>query len=210
MKYSPQKNKLFRSQSGMTLMEVLMGIFISVTVIMAAYSVYLVSTKSYTHGEQMSDMSQNGRIAIDRMTREIRQTNDIVPTGNPQAAFSNDPAHPSHEIEFQDGHKTNPVGDIQYLHYFISAGTSDLHRQRLYYFCPSAPSVHVNKLIDCNTATPLVIDPTTGSVMDDQIIAQNINGLNLYGQRLIDIGFNVVESGQSTKFETKVYGRNIP
>lgn len=194
-----------------------MAMFIAVAVIMAAYSVYLVSTRSYNRGEKITDITQNGRIAMDRITREIRQTNAIVPQIGPSPTytlipFSSSSASPSNLIEFQDGHVTEPINDVQYIKYFLDG--NQLRKQRLVYVCSltDSNSPHVNKLIDCST-NPGIQYPSSKIYNEDNVVAEKITNLKLWGeseQRLINISFDVTDGSETVNFTTKVFGRNIP
>lgn len=78
--------------TGFTLTEMLVVIAISGLIVVAVYSVYALSQRAYREGETMNEITQNGRVILGRLTREIRQAREIVPDT------------PSDEIIFQDGH----------------------------------------------------------------------------------------------------------
>jgi type IV pilus assembly protein PilW len=59
-------------QKGLTLVELLVAMAISVTLLGGLIEVYLGSKQSYTLAEESSRLQENGRFAIDIMTREIR------------------------------------------------------------------------------------------------------------------------------------------
>ncbi len=65
---------LFRSSRGVTLVELLIALVISGILIAALYRTFITQQKTYTVQEQVVDMQQNARAAINRMMREIRMT----------------------------------------------------------------------------------------------------------------------------------------
>ncbi len=85
-------------QSGFTLTEVLVTIVVFTLVTGAIYSINLFNQKAYREGETAAEIVQNGRVILERMTREIRQAKEIV-TELPDEEVS-----APEEIEFQDGH----------------------------------------------------------------------------------------------------------
>lgn len=59
-------------QGGFTLVELLITMVIGGVIIAAVYSTYLAQQKTYTEQEQVVEMQQNIRAAMDRLTRDIR------------------------------------------------------------------------------------------------------------------------------------------
>ena len=62
----------FKKGKGLTLIELLIALAISAILIAAIYRTFIGQQKSYTVQEQVSDMQQNVRVAINKMMREIR------------------------------------------------------------------------------------------------------------------------------------------
>lgn len=73
--------EIFR-QRGITLIELVMALGLTEIVVFALYSVYLSQHKSYIIQDQVAEMQQNARVAIDRMAREIRMAGFGVPGSN--------------------------------------------------------------------------------------------------------------------------------
>jgi type IV pilus assembly protein PilW len=65
----PSKNR------GVTLIELLIALVISSILIAAVYRTFIGQQKTYTVQEQVVDMQQNVRVAINKMMREIRMAN---------------------------------------------------------------------------------------------------------------------------------------
>ena len=93
MKYNPKY-----SHTGFSLTEMLIVIAIFILVILAVYSVYNLSQQAYLTGEKLAEITQNGRVVLERISREIRQAKEIV-TELPEERID-----APNEIKFQDGH----------------------------------------------------------------------------------------------------------
>ncbi len=63
---------LLKNSKGVTLIELLIALVISAILVAGIYRVYISQQRSYAAQEQVADMQQNVRIAINRMLREIR------------------------------------------------------------------------------------------------------------------------------------------
>jgi prepilin-type N-terminal cleavage/methylation domain-containing protein len=61
-----------KREKGLTLIELLIAMAISAILIAAIYRTFIRQQKTYTVQEQVVDMQQNARVAINRMMREIR------------------------------------------------------------------------------------------------------------------------------------------
>ncbi|MFH1392666.1 MAG: hypothetical protein ABIG90_03310 [bacterium] len=85
--------------------------FVMITVLTVASSAYLAGYKAWQKGSEINEITQNSRIAIDKISRELRQTDEIITS------------LPANEIEFQDGRTEN----LQYLRYYLE--DHKLHRQ---------------------------------------------------------------------------------
>ena len=89
-----------RKYKGFTLTEVLVTTTLFILISGAISSIHFFSQRAYREGEIAVELSQNGRTVLERLTRELRQTGEIV-TGLPQTDQGE--SNPD-EIEFQDGH----------------------------------------------------------------------------------------------------------
>jgi prepilin-type N-terminal cleavage/methylation domain-containing protein len=65
---------VFRKNKGITLIELLIVLVLSSILIAALYRMFISQQKTYTVQEQVVDMQQNVRLAMDQMAREIRMT----------------------------------------------------------------------------------------------------------------------------------------
>jgi type IV pilus assembly protein PilW len=67
-----QKNLPYNSQKGLSLIELLVAMTITMLVIVAASSVYLVARQGFRSNDDSTRSLENGRFAIDILTRNIR------------------------------------------------------------------------------------------------------------------------------------------
>jgi len=67
-------NKILRlaNKRGFTLIEIMVAVFIGVIVLTAVYANFLTQYKSYIANSFVTEMQQNGRVALDALTRELR------------------------------------------------------------------------------------------------------------------------------------------
>lgn len=205
-----------KNKKGFTLVEILTVVFLGTLIILAAYSVYIISYKAYKRNSASSEVTQNGRIALERMSREIRQTVDIITDLPADPSEGTPPA----EIKFQDGHNFWPVatatpatptptpsstavqGQIQYLTYYLSG--TDLHRKVSHYYFAAYPDDWVLWSTQDNEGnSPLE------QVDLDQIKAQQITSLQFWGDKTITVRLTASDGTISYPFETKCLGRNI-
>lgn len=64
--------RVFKEKNGLTLIELLMALVLSSILIAAFYQIFIRQQKTYSVQDQVADIQQNLRVAIDQMTREIR------------------------------------------------------------------------------------------------------------------------------------------
>jgi len=179
--------------AGFTLMEALTGAILGGIVLMIIYSSFVTGQKLTQRGALNAELSQNGRISLDRISREIRQTDQVTTT------LSEDPPDPSQaEIIFEDGH----TDIIQYIRYYLSG--TDLRKEIKHYYFPSDPGTWV----DYN-AKDGYGQPANSNIDSDQIVAQFVSHLNFYGEKTIGIDLSIEKDGRKIDFRTKNLGRNL-
>jgi type IV pilus assembly protein PilW len=89
--------------AGFTLVELMIAMLLGIIVLGAMYGVFTIQNKHLTNQEQIVEMQQNARMAIDHITREIRMAGyDPKKTGyfTFQLAASNDRATSHSSIAF--------------------------------------------------------------------------------------------------------------
>lgn len=191
-------------KKGFTLVEVLTVVFLSVIIVAAGYYLYLVSFRSFSKNSASAELTQNARIALERMSRDIRQSMDIV-TALPESPEEG--TVPS-ELKFQDGHNFWPTaGSIQYITYYLQG--NDLHRKVSHFAFPDAPNDWV--LWSTIRGTPAHPESPTeiSDPQDDVIKAQHITSVQFWGNQLVTIHLTVSDTKNTYEFETKTLGRNV-
>jgi len=81
--------ELIKKQKGLTLSELTIAVVIGLLILLIISSVFLLNQKVLRKSNAKAELIQNARIAIDLMSREIRQANKIVTT---LPASNSDPA----------------------------------------------------------------------------------------------------------------------
>ncbi|MBM2821103.1 MAG: hypothetical protein HW405_863 [Candidatus Berkelbacteria bacterium] len=188
-------------------------VFLSVLVIIGGYGIYIISVKSYRYNTQYSELTQNARIALERMSRDIRQSMEIVTTLPPDPGSGTPPS----EIKFQDGHNfwpgptSSPTplpsvsstgGKIQYITYFLD--WTDLHRKVSHYAFTATPTEWV-----VWSAHDLGGNPPQEFADSDDIKSQMVTNLQFWGINNITIHLTVSDGTNTQVFETQSLGRNI-
>lgn len=84
--------------TGFTLTEVIVVIIIFTLITGVIFSAVIYSQRSYALGGNVAEIIQNGRVIIERISREIRQAKKII------TPLPEEDTNPLGEIKFQDGH----------------------------------------------------------------------------------------------------------
>ena len=98
-----------KTQRAFTLTEMIVAITIFVLIVVAVFSAHTLSQRAYREGERAAEISQNGRVILERMAREIRQAKAIA------MELPSERADATSTIIFQDGHlaSTFEEGQVQ-------------------------------------------------------------------------------------------------
>ncbi|MCI5222097.1 MAG: prepilin-type N-terminal cleavage/methylation domain-containing protein [Candidatus Electrothrix sp. AR4] len=75
-------NKIMHKRTGFTLIEIMVSMAISGMLIAGIYGVYTIQQRTYTVQEQVTEMQQKGRAALDFMVRDIRMAAYNEPDGS--------------------------------------------------------------------------------------------------------------------------------
>ncbi|CAN5125465.1 hypothetical protein BH11PAT4_BH11PAT4_0800 [soil metagenome] len=190
------RTKLRRRIGGFSLTELLVAVMVSSILVTVTVSVFSLVRKSMVLDQAKADISQNARITVDRLSRELRQTPQVV-TELPQDAADTSVAQPG-EIEFQDGH----TNDLTYRRYYRSGTTLQLQVKE-YYFA-AAPTVRVRwNEVNGSGQTPL------SAVLSTQDIAEFVSSLKFYGSEVVQMEITTTDGGvQTFKLQASVQGRN--
>lgn len=104
---------MIKKKLAFTLTEIIVTITILILIIGSIFSLYIFTQRAYQEGELASEILQNGRVILERMVREIRQTDEII-TSLPDVP-DNPGNPPPEEILFKDGHTKSIIetGTVQ-------------------------------------------------------------------------------------------------
>ncbi|MBU1148867.1 hypothetical protein KKI23_02130 [Patescibacteria group bacterium] len=179
----------------MTLIEILLAIYIGILIFLAVTSIYFLGVKFFKTGSDRLEIVQNGRVSLDRLTRELRQTQEIT-TFLP--ATKDEPGNPPpSEIQFQDGHQEET---LQYFRYYLNG--AELWKQTILYYFAGEPDVYVNwNAIDIGGNPP-------SSTITEKIVGEYFSSLQFYGETPVAIEASLAKNQVSTEIRTIIYGRN--
>lgn len=172
-----------------------MAIFL--VVILLTGSIYSLSQKSYKKSSDSAELTQNNRVYLDRLSRELRQSVNIITTLPPT---DDDPINPpADQIVFQDGHDTSL---ITYLRYYLNG--ADLMRKRSAYYFDADPSTYVAyNSLDQNGQS------ATTTILEDRIIGEYFNQIKFWGANgLINIYLKLTKNTNSFEIKTSAFSRN--
>lgn len=192
-----RKNKLLITKSGFTMFEIIVSISLFAVIIILTSSIYGISQKSYNKQAAKGELVQNARVSLDRMSREIRQSVDIV-TVLPET--DDDPEDPPvEEIFFQDGHNINQVS---YIKYYLDE--TDLYRSIIVYYFNEEQDIYV-----IYNSVDQSGDPPEELILENKIVGEYFNLLNFWGSGglvYISLGFN--KGDDIFNINTSVFSRN--
>ena len=185
---------------GFTLVELLVAVSISSILIGVTVATYTVFRKAIAQDQNKAALSQNARVALDRISRELRQAPVIV-TNLPDNVADTSVPQPG-EIEFQDGHAvTGESNYLTYRRYYVSTSILKLDTIEYYFSYQAAVRVEYNS-VGTGGVAPLK------RVISTQDIADTVQSISFYGGPLIEFNIITSDGKQTFKARTKLYERN--
>ena len=187
----PQIAKKF----GFTLVELLVALVISSILIGATVSTYTLFRKAVAEDQNRAALTQNGRVAFDRISRELRQTSLVVTTlpSSPDDTSITEPG----EIEFEDGH----TNDLTYHRYYVDGSMLKLDTIEYYFADDSGIRVPYN-------ATRPNGDLPVRHVISTQDVAEDVASIAFYGTQPLEFQMTTTDGKQTFTIRTKLYERN--
>lgn len=185
---------MLKTKPSFTLIELLLSIGIALVVLSSASALYLMGLRAYRKAAIDRELSQNGRISVERISREIRQTGEIA-TIMPETEDSN----LSGEIMFRNGCE----GEIKYIRYYLD-GDKMRRQERFYYFSGDADKNHIT----WNSAGSGGESPVW-EIITDEIVAENFSSIGFFGNSLVKMRFLLSKSDSILNMASAVLGRNI-
>ncbi len=86
-----------KDESGFTLIELLVSIGIFLVIVSGMFSFLWGASAHWSKGQDVADVSENARIGLNRMTRELRQASAVTDASSSQVSFV---------VDFGDGQET--------------------------------------------------------------------------------------------------------
>lgn len=172
--------------SGFTIIEALIALTVGAALLGAVLAIYSLSVRALAGAQNRGELTQNSRLILDRLARELRQARAIATP------------LPANELEFQDGH----AGSLQYLRYYASG--SDLKRQTREYYFADAPSL----LVPFNAADDFG-NPPQVRIVADELAGQYLETILFSGEDLMTIDLTLYKSPVRQKSRTAAYVRNL-
>jgi type II secretory pathway pseudopilin PulG len=203
-----------KKQLGFTLTEVLVIIVIFGFVVGAVYSGYILSQRSYREVEKLAEITQNGRVILERIIREIRQAREMVTELSPSESEA------TSILEFEDGHTPVPTryqelgSQYYYIRYYIPTGTKNLNRQYIVYCsdecdftnCQPASETCTNVCSNYYRWNAPLVHPC---ILEDRSIGEYVKELKFWGFTTISLSLTLEKGGKEIKLRTKILGRNL-
>lgn len=188
-------NKLTKKISGFTILEIVVSISLFIIIILLINSIYSLSQQVYNKSADEAELVQNARVCLDRISREIRQSVNII-----TAMPSNPTSTPANEIFFQDGHD---IDQMTYIYYYLD--DSNLIRQHRAYYFDSEPGVYVPiGSVDGFGAPPEEL------ILEDRIVGEYFDSLEFWGEGgHVNINITLSKNKDSLEIDTSVYSRNL-
>lgn len=185
--------KDLKLNEGFTLLEIVVAVSIFVLIIMISGSLYAISQRSYTSSENKMELVQNGRVAFDRLSRELRQSVEIA---TPLASSSSEAEN---EILFQDGHDTD---QITYVYYYLSG--NNLRRAKMIYYFNEEPGIYVRYSSRNEDG-----DSPEDNILEDKIVGEYFKNIEFWGEDgLVYASSTLANRGEEFKIKTNIFSRN--
>lgn len=174
-------------------MEIMVTVGIFTIIILITASLYSLAQRSYNIFEKEMELVQNGRVAYDRMSREIRQSVEISTSLSPDISSS------SEEIMFQNGHDSEFTN---YIYYYLDG--SDLRRAKLAYYFEEEPDTYVRY-----NSTNIDGDSPQQKVLQDRIVGEYFRKIEFWGEGgLVHASTTLEKDEKSFSLRTSIFSRN--
>ncbi len=172
---------------GFTLVEIVVVTVILMTIALIVTNVVFLSSSVYLQKKNSTEVLQNGRVAMDAISREVRQARRIVTN------LSENKEEASREIIFQDGHRDAVYIDGEAHYYYIQYIEGEEGRLKRNEF-----------LEDENFSFPEGVNPETESV-----IGEHVSKIKFWGSRPISIFIKIEKDSKKIQLFNMVFSRNI-
>lgn len=189
--------KILKNHHGFTLFEIITSLSLFILVIILVNSLYLISQKTYNKNSDLAELTQNARVSLDRLSREIRQSVSIITLLPPTESDPTNP--PTNELFFQNGHD---ISRITYIRYYLNG--TNLMRQFIAFYFTTEPDVYVTyNSVDQFGESPEEL------IIDDRIVGEYFSTLEFWGaDGLVNISLELTKNQNHFSLQTEVFSRN--
>lgn len=174
-------------RKGFTLIELLVSVTGGLIIFLGILNLFIIARQAVSTGRTRAELAQNGRVALERVARDLRQAEEIVTT------------LPNSEIELQDGHD---VGALNYVRYHLNG--QGLYREVSFYAFSGAPDTRVKF-----NAIDGFGNPPSKTIIEDLIIAEYVTALNFSGEEIVNISVGLEYNNIALTIPTAIFGRNL-
>ena len=183
------------TKTAFTLIETVITIAILSLTIGAIYGVYILSQKTYQEAETLAEITQNGRVVLERITREIRQAREIA------TELPEEESDATSTIMFEDGHILEPY---HYVRYFQE---DNLVQREIIGFYFSGDTGET--FVPWDAEPPVGQNLVTKTLEETQVVGEYITDLKFFGSQVIQIVLDLAKKNTNLKLSSKVFGRNF-
>lgn len=188
---------LKKNSGGFTLLEVIASLALFSIIILLVSDVYLVSQRAYNKNAAIAELTQNARVSLDRISRELRQSADIITSLPPTDTDPGNP--PSGQIFFRDGHD---VTQITYLRYYLD-GSNLMREHKAFYFDGDQSLYVAYGSLDQGGGSPREI------VLENRVVGEYFSRLEFWGANgLTNISLGLTKNQNNFSVKTSVFSRN--
>ena len=177
-------------------MEIVVSLSLFTFAIILVGSMYSLAQRSYNKGAAKSELVQNARVSLDRISRELRQSINIITVMPETADDLNNP--PAEEIFFQDGHDRSQT---TYLRYYLEG--TNLMRSSIVYFFSAEPNIYVTyNSVDQNGDQP-------EELVTSKIVGEYFNELQFWGSNnLVHFNMRLAKGQDLFNINSSIFIRN--
>ncbi len=178
-----------------TLIETLIIVTVFALAVGIIYGSHILSQKAYSEGETSAELIQNGRVILERMSREIRQAREIV------TELSEEEDAATSTIIFEDGHIDE---DYHYVRYWWD--DNRIKREVVgYYFSDDPEEI----LVAWDSVFPPGQTLETKILEPPAVIGEYANDLKIWGSEVVHLKLILGKRDKSINLATSIFGRNL-
>lgn len=186
-----------------TLVEVIVTLCIFTLILVSIYLGLTLSQRGYREGEKLAEITQNGRVILERMTREIRQAKEMV------TQLPSDETDATSTIEFQEGHRpptcpnVEPETEYYYIRYYLNQ--NEVKRVCLVYCldeCQGLPNV-------CSSYHKWNESGVHPCILEEKTIGEYVDYFGFWDYPIINLSITLKKDDKFLNLRTKIYGRNL-